>query len=56
MVGLYERGGHCDFFYKRQSKSRGVTYNKEFMQKPIVAFFEAVDRADARHSDRKESD
>ena len=43
ITALYERGGHCDFFFKKQSRKRpGETYHKEFMPVPTFAFFDFV--------------
>ena len=45
LMAIYERGGHCDFFYSKKSKTTGKTYHKEFMPIPTFAFFENIDRS-----------
>ena len=39
VMAIYERGGHCDFFMKKQSRKRNESYHKEFMPIPTFAFF-----------------
>lgn len=45
LVALYEKGGHCDFFFSKKSRKTGKFYHKEYMPEPTFAFFQAVDRA-----------
>lgn len=45
LMALYERGGHCDFFFKKASRKRpGHSYNKEYMPVPTFAFFDQCSR------------
>ena len=31
LIAIYDKGGHCDFFYKKLSRKTGKYYHKEFM-------------------------
>jgi len=31
LMAIYEKGGHCDFFFAKKSKRSGKTYHKEFI-------------------------
>lgn len=42
MMAIYERGGHCDFFFEKLSSKTGKTYHKEFMPEPTFAFFDLI--------------
>jgi len=31
LIAIYQRGGHCDFFFSKKSAKSGKTYHKEFV-------------------------
>ena len=43
LTAVYDKGGHCDFFFEKVSRKTGKTYHKEFMAGPTFTFFEQVD-------------
>ena len=44
LMAIYNKGGHCDFFYEKTSKKTGKKYHKEFGPAPTFEFFEAVEQ------------
>ena len=44
LMAIYEKGGHCDLYYKKTSRSTGKPYYKQFAPTPTFAFFEQVDK------------